>query len=122
MPQDLKINYLELPGDNFAALQAFYESVFDWQFTEYGPDYQAFTDGVLDGGFYKSALQSRVATGGTLVVLYASDLRVVLDNVEHAGGKITRDIFDFPGGFRFHFNDPHGNELAVWSDSAPRVP
>jgi predicted enzyme related to lactoylglutathione lyase len=117
MPQDLKINYLELPGDNFAVLQAFYEAVFDWQFTEYGPDYLAFTDGVLDGGFYKSALQSRVETGGTLVVLYASDLRVVLDHVEDAGGKITRDIFEFPGGFRFHFNDPHGNELAVWSES-----
>jgi predicted enzyme related to lactoylglutathione lyase len=117
MPQDLKINYLELPGDNFAVLQAFYETVFDWRFTEYGPDYRAFSDGVLDGGFYKSALQSRVETGGTLVVLYASDLRVVLDNVENAGGKITLDIFEFPGGFRFHFNDPHGNELAVWSES-----
>jgi predicted enzyme related to lactoylglutathione lyase len=117
MPENLKINYLELPGDNFAVLAAFYEAVFSWKFTAYGPDYLAFTDGLLDGGFYKSALQSQVERGATLIVLYATDLKAILDSVATAGGIITQDIFEFPGGYRFHFHDPHGNEMAVWSES-----
>lgn len=116
MSQNLKIDYLEIPGSNFDALEAFYSSVFDWSFTDYGPEYRSFTDGKLDGGFYASQLQSRVENGSSLIVLYASDLEEMLEKVKKAGGKITRDIFSFPGGRRFHFNDPHGNELAVWSE------
>lgn len=116
MPQDLKVDYLELPGGNFDALEAFYSSVFDWKFTHYGPDYLAFTDGKIDGGFYTSQLQSRTENGSALVIFYAVDLQAALDKVVAAGGEISRDIFAFPGGRRFHFNDPHGNELAVWSE------
>ena len=115
MPQDLKVDYLELPGDKFDALEAFYTAVFEWKFTAYGPEYLAFTDGKIDGGFYKSELQSRVENGSALVVFYAKDLELTCGLVVSAGGAITREIFTFPGGRRFHFNDPHGNELAVWS-------
>jgi predicted enzyme related to lactoylglutathione lyase len=116
MPQDLKVDYLELPGGNFDALETFYSSVFDRKFTDYGPEYRAFTDGKIDGGFYASQLQSRVENGSALVILYAVNLQAVLDKVVAAGGEINRDIFPFPGGQRFHFYDPHGNELAVWSE------
>ncbi|MDZ7686974.1 MAG: VOC family protein [Gammaproteobacteria bacterium] len=116
MVQDLKIDYLEIPGSNFDALESFYSSVFDWRFTDYGPEYRSFTDGKLDGGFYASQLQSRVENGAALIVFYASDLEETFEKVKKAGGKITRDVFSFPGGRRFHFNDPHGNELAIWSE------
>lgn len=116
MSQDLKVDYLEIPGSNFDALEAFYSDVFEWTFTDYGPEYRSFTDGKMNGGFYASELQSRVENGSTLIVFYARDLEETLEKVKKAGGRITRDIFSFPGGRRFHFNDPHGNELAVWSE------
>jgi predicted enzyme related to lactoylglutathione lyase len=116
MPQNLKVDYLEIPGSGFDALEEFYSSVFDWKFTDYGPEYRAFTDGKIDGGFYASELQSRVENGATLIVIYTRDLKATLAKVVTAGGKITREIFTFPGGRRFHFYDPHGNELAVWSE------
>ena len=116
MPEDLKVDYLELPGTKFDALKSFYSAVFEWKFTEYGPEYLAFTDGKIDGGFYQSELRSSVENGSTLIVFYASDLELTLSKVVTAGGEISRDIFPFPGGRRFHFNDPHGNELAVWSE------
>jgi len=117
MPLDQKIDYLELPGDDLNAIETFYASAFGWQFTDYGPEYRAFTDGKLDGGFYKSALRSRTDTGSALIVLYADDLEATRDKVTNAGATILRDIFSFPGGRRFHFADPHGNELAVWSEN-----
>ena len=118
MPADQKIDYLELPAQDFDAVQSFYESVFGWQFTDYGPEYRAFSDGRLDGGFYKSSLQSRTENGSTLIVFYAKDLEATLARVREAGAQILVDIFSFPGGRRFQFADPHGNELAVWSDPA----
>mgnify|MGYP006149318129 CR=1 FL=1 len=69
-----------------------------------------------DGGFYRSESRSTVKNGSTLIVFYTSDLELTLSKVVTAGGEISRDIFPFPGGRRFHFNDPHGNELAVWSE------
>lgn len=117
MPSDLKIDYLELPASDFDAIQAFYEQTFNWAFTDYGPDYRAFTDGKMDGGFYKSALRSTTDNGAVLVVLYASELEKTRDTIQSSGGAIAKDIFSFPGGRRFHFTDPHGNELAVWSDN-----
>ncbi|XOV86543.1 MAG: VOC family protein [Pseudomonadota bacterium] len=117
MPQDRKIDYIELPGADLDALEAFYRSAFDWQFTDYGPEYRAFTDGKLDGGFYVSPLRSSTDTGAALVILYAEHLEAARERVLAAGGTLARDIFAFPGGRRFHFKDPHGNELAVWSDS-----
>ena len=117
MPRrEKRIDYVELPGNDLDALEAFYSGAFGWTFTDYGPEYRAFSDGELDGGFFKSALRSRRDGGGALIVLYAADLESVLETVKAKGGTISTEVFSFPGGHRFHFLDPHGNELAVWSD------
>jgi len=116
MPEDLRINYLELPARDLDAVQRFYERAFHWRFTDYGPDYRAFQDGTMDGGFYRTDKASSTAAGGALIVIYALDLEGTRATVVESGGTIVREIFSFPGGRRFHFADPNGNELAVWSD------
>ena len=116
MPSDQKIDYIELPAADLDAVEAFYSRAFGWTFTDYGPDYRAFSDEKLDGGFFRSDLQSRTEKGAALVVLYASDLDATRDRVLAVGGSLHKDTFHFPGGRRFHFLDPHGNELAVWSE------
>jgi predicted enzyme related to lactoylglutathione lyase len=112
---DLKIDYIELPASDFDAVQAFYESVFGWTFQDYGESYRSFSDGKLNGGFYQSALVSTTAKGAALIIFYAADLEAVEQAVIKAGGAIVKPIFEFPGGRRFQFADPHGNELAVWT-------
>jgi len=107
------IDYIEFPAADLAAVKAFYTGLFGWKFTDYGPDYTSFEDGRIAGGF---ARQDTVARGGPLVVIYAADLEGMQANVRAAGGKIVKEIFSFPGGRRFHFTDPSGNELSVWSD------
>ena len=116
MSKDLKIDYIELPAQDLDAAQAFYEQTFNWTFTDYGPDYRAFSDGSFNGGFYRAGRQSSTASGAALVVMYALDLEQTREAVMAAGGAIVKDIFPFPGGRRFQFTDPNGNELAVWSD------
>ncbi len=116
MLTDRRINYLELPARDFDAVQTFYEKAFGWSFTDYGPEYRAFNDGGLDGGFYKSEARSSAENGAALIVMYATDLEQTKDRVLASGGSIIKDIFAFPGGRRFHFADPNRNELAVWSD------
>ena len=116
MPTDQKIDYLELPAKDFDATQTFYEKAFGWQFTDYGSEYRAFNDGKLDGGFYVSDKCSSTANGAALIILYARDLESTYEKVVASGGSIVQEIFSFPGGRRFHFSDPNGNELAVWSD------
>lgn len=106
------INYVEFSAEDFASIKDFYTSVFGWKFTDYGPDYTAFADGVLDGGFAKGKPQK----GGALVILYSDTLEETQQLVETNGGTITEPIFSFPGGRRFHFTDPAGNQLAVWSE------
>jgi predicted enzyme related to lactoylglutathione lyase len=113
---DQKINYLELPARDLDAVQAFYEGAFGWTFTDYGPEYRAFNDGFIDGGFYRSTESSRTGNGAALIVVYAANLENTITTVRSNGGQIIKDIFSFPGGRRFHFADPNGNELAVWSD------
>ena len=110
---DLTVDYIEFGATDIEATKAFYSTVFGWRFTDYGPDYTSFDDGRLTGGFFKT---DAVATGGPLVVMYAVDLAAVEASVPQAGGSITRPTFEFPGGRRFHFRDPSGNELAVWSE------
>ena len=111
MREDGKIDYIELPGGgDLPALKAFYATAFNCTFTDYGPGYTAMTEG-LDGGF-----DANSTTGKPLVVLYASDLEAMEARIRDAGGTITRPIFTFPGGRRFHFTDPSGNELAAWSE------
>lgn len=113
---DKKIDYVEFPAGDLDALQSFYSGVFGWTFTDYGPEYRSFNDGHMDGGFFKSDLQSRTENGAALVVLYADDLEATCAAVASHGGTVCKEIFSFPGGRRFQFLDPHGNELGVWSD------
>lgn len=113
MKSDGKLDYLEMPagGETLAGVKAFYTAAFGWRFTDYGPGYAAFEEG-LDGGFDGAA----AAGAKPLPVLYAQDLERTLAAVTAAGGVIVKPIFSFPGGRRFHFTDPAGNELAVWSE------
>lgn len=111
-----KINYVEFSSRNLPATKAFFERVFAWTFTDYGPDYTAFANAGLDGGFFSSDKSSSTATGAALIVFYSDDLEATLQKVEQAGGEIVKAIFPFPGGRRFHFVEPGGNEFAVWSD------
>jgi len=111
-----KINYIELPSRDLAATKAFYSSVFGWAFTDYGPEYTAFDHAGLDGGFYQADLCATTANGSALVVIYSKNLEQTQGKVEGAGGIVVKPIFSFPGGRRFHFTDPTGNEMAVWSD------
>ncbi len=115
-PEHNKINYVEFPASDLAATKAFFEKVFDWTFTDYGTEYTAFSDEGLDGGFFQSDLKSSTSNGGALIVFYTQDIEMTLVKVHDAGGKIIRPIFSFPGGRRFHFTEPSGNELAVWAD------
>ena len=116
MSNQNKITYVELPARDLSATKAFFTSVFGWVFIDYGPDYATFTGAGLDGGFFKSDLNASTATGSALVVIYREDLEQSLELVKEKGGSIIKPIFTFPGGRRFHFGDPNGNELAVWSD------
>ena len=111
-----KINYVELPAKDLAATKAFFGSVFGWSFVDYGPEYTAFENQGLDGGFFKSDLASSSQKGGALVIFYSNQLEATLAKVEKAGGSILRPIFSFPGGRRFHFTEPSGNEFAVWGE------
>jgi len=110
---DRQIDYIEFQTTDVGAAKRFYASVFGWTFQDFGPDYASFADGRLTGGFARA---DAVPAGGPLVVLYAVDLAAVQDAVEQNGGTIVKPAFEFPGGRRFHFADPAGNVLAVWSD------
>ena len=116
MPEHEKINYIEFPAKDIEAVKAFFSAAFGWQFEDYGPDYVAFSDEGVDGGFFKSDLASTTANGSALSVFYSNDLASTQLKIESAGGEILQPIFSFPGGRRFHFCDPNRNEYAVWSD------
>lgn len=116
MATDRRIDYIEFPAADLEKAKAFYSGAFGWSFTDYGPDYCAFHDGRLDGGFYRAPLRASASEGSALVVIYAADLEATHGRVTEHGGTIVREIFSFPGGRRFHFADPNGNELAVWSE------
>ena len=114
------INYVELPSSNIEKTKQFFSTVFNWQFHDFGPEYTAFTNAGLNGGFYLSDKSSAVDNGGALIVFYSQDLLHTQEKITAAGGAISKAVFDFPGGSRFHFTDTTGNEFAVWSDMAPR--
>ncbi|QRM55769.1 VOC family protein [Sinorhizobium sp. BG8] len=111
---DRRIDYIEFNVADIARSKTFYGSAFGWTFTDYGPQYCEFQDGRLTGGF--TTLAPVNAAGGPLVILFADDLEDAVARVEQAGGSIVKAIYSFPGGRRFHFGDPDGYELAVWSD------
>lgn len=112
-----KINYIEYPAKDIVATKRFFEAAFGWSFVDYGPDYAAFSNEGLDGGFFKSELVSTSARGAALLVFYSQNLESTQEKVESAGGVISKAIYAFPGGRRFHFMEPSGNEFAVWSDT-----
>lgn len=110
------IDYLELPARDLPATKNFFREVFNWEFTDYGNEYTSFESDSMTGGFYQSDLHSTTENGATLIVFYSKDLETTQQEVEEAGGTITKPVFSFPGGRRFHFTGPSGNEFAVWTD------
>lgn len=116
MNVESQINYVELPSRDLEKTKKFFATVFGWSFTDYGPEYTAFADAGINGGFYKSDLVASTTNGSALVVMYSEQLESVQTKVEESSGSIVKEIFSFPGGRRFHFADPNGNEYAVWSD------
>jgi len=111
-----QINYIELPAQDLAAIKRFYSKLFGWVFIDYGPEYSAFSNAGIAGGFYQSESVSVAQSGAALVVLFSENLEKTEAEISAEGGTICVPIFSFPGGRRFHFLDPNGNELAVWSD------
>jgi predicted enzyme related to lactoylglutathione lyase len=107
------IDYIEFRAPDLKAIKTFYTSCFGWKFTDYGPDYTSFENSGVSGGFERSDVPD---SRGVLVILYHRDLEAIRETILQSGGTIQQDIFSFPGGKRFHFCDPAGNELAVWSD------
>jgi predicted enzyme related to lactoylglutathione lyase len=105
-----RLSYCELPVRDIAAARSFYERAFGWALTQYGPSYAATTSGDTDIGLQGDANE---ATAAPLPVIQVDDLEAALGAVEAAGGILLRPIFAFPGGRRFHFRDPAGNELAA---------
>ncbi|PHS33432.1 MAG: glyoxalase [Methylophaga sp.] len=117
MSQHEKIDYLEFPATNIEKTKVFFSTVFDWSFADCGPDYTTFSNAGVLGGFYKSDLISSTKNGSALTVFYSKNLTDTQSKIENAGGKILQAVFSFPGGCRFHFSDPNGNEYAVWSET-----
>lgn len=109
-------DYIELPTKNREGLKkakSFYSSVFGWSFKDWGDEYADTGDSGVASGLNGDPSQ---APPYPLVILYAQNIEAKKKEIATAGGKITRDIFAFPGGRRFHFTDPTGNELGIWSD------
>lgn len=111
-----KINYVEFPAKNIVKAKKFFTTVFGWEFADYGPEYSAFSNAGLNGGFYRSGFSSSTKNGSALIVFYSEGLEAIQKKILDAGGSIIKPTFSFPGGRRFHFGDPNGNEFAVWSD------
>lgn len=111
-----QINYIEIPAKDIKVAKKFFSEVFGWSFVDYGPDYCSFSNEGIDGGFFQAELTVSTDSGSALIVLYSSELEVTQSKIEESGGTIIKPIFSFPGGRRFHFTDPNGNEYAVWSE------
>lgn len=117
-PVHHSINYVEFPSTDLAATKRFYGDVFGWSFQDWGETYISFSGAEVAGGFELSAEGKKPSRDGALVVLYSNDLRATEKAIVAAGGVIVVPQFDFPGGRRFQFTDPSGNELAVWTEPA----
>ncbi|MGC6518168.1 MAG: VOC family protein [Candidatus Puniceispirillaceae bacterium] len=115
-PHHEQIDYVEYPACDMAATKAFFTTVFEWRFTDFGPDYMAFDRHGIEGGFYKSDKSSNSDKGAALIIFYSASLEATKAKIIQHGGQIKTDIYAFPGGRRFHFTCPSGNEFAVWSD------
>jgi len=117
MNEHEKINYVEFPSKDLALTKQFFETIFGWTYTDYGPDYTAFAKQGIEGGFFKADKASKPQNGAALIIFYSKSLEETQAKIIKAGGKIVQEIFTFPGGRRFHFEEPAGNEFAVWSDT-----
>ncbi len=111
-----KLNYVEFPANDISATKTFFSAVFGWSFKDFGDDYSSFVDQGLNGGIFKSVQSSVANNEGVLLVFYSNDIETTQQKIEKAGGEIVKPIFAFPGGRRFHFTEPSGNEFAVWSE------
>lgn len=107
-----EFQYLEFASRNLSIIQDFYTAAFGWEFESWGDDYISFKGTYVQGGFYVG----EPVLGSILPIIYAADLDETFERVQVAGGEIVRDVFQFPGGRRFHFLDLDGNEIAVWSE------
>jgi predicted enzyme related to lactoylglutathione lyase len=107
------INYIEFRAKDLHKIKEFYTKAFGWTFTDYGPTYTSFTESGIQGGFEQTETD---IVNGVLIVVYHKNLNLIKNKIIEAGGEISKDIFSFPGGHRFHFVDPSQNELAVWSE------
>ena len=107
------IDYIELKATNLESTKKFFTEIFEWEFVDYGPEYSSFSNSGISGGFVQT---EKPIINGVLIVLYVNNLEVAKDKILKFGGVISKDIFSFPGGRRFHFIEPSGNEFAVWSD------
>jgi len=116
MSADNQIDYIEFQTMDIAESRRFFEQLFGWKFTDYGPDYTAFEDGRIAGGFAASGKASKTDAGGVLVVFYHPRLEEIRQRAIDLGARISKDIFLFPGGRRFQFVEPGGNECAIWSE------
>jgi predicted enzyme related to lactoylglutathione lyase len=115
-----KLDYVEFAAKDLVATRHFFEQVFQWEFTEYGEEYMSFANQGINGGFYHGQFSTKSGLGGALLIFYSHDLQGTLEKIQENSGKITKSIFTFPGGRRFHFEEPSGNEFAVWSDIEPK--
>ena len=106
------IDYVEFAAENLNAVKKFYHEAFGWEIQDWGPDYVSFSGAGLEGGIRGGEAPT---PGGALVILYTDDLNASESRVVEAGGEIV-ERHDFPGGKRFHFRDPAGNVLGVWTE------
>ena len=116
MSEHHQISYIEIPALNIEIAKKFFSEIFGWDFVDYGPDYCSFSSQGVDGGFFNSEYTVSTDNGSPLIVLYSNNLESTAGKIKESGGRILKDIFSFPGGRRFHFADPNGNEYAVWSE------
>lgn len=114
-PTPNTLDYVEIAVTDIQVSRRFFERLFGWTFTDYGPDYTAFDDGRLNGGFRTRNADDSSAASAVLVVFYSEDLEAAVQQVAQLGGTISQPIFAFPGGRRFHFHGPDGIEYAIWS-------
>ncbi len=110
------IDYIEMPSHDLAATKRFFSALFGWTFEDYGPEYAAFDDGRMTGGFFAAEDHWTSAASCPLVVFYTEELEMTRAELARLGARITRDIFKFPGGRRLHFQAPGSGEFALWSD------
>ena len=115
MSAENQIDYVEIPVTDLNRAREFFSSMFGWSFEEWGDEYMSFNDGRLDGGFRLA--NEPAPSSGVLLVFYSENLERDVDTVKALGAEISQEIFAFPGGRRFHFIDPVGNEFAIWSSN-----